>query len=568
VAGETVLVADDRTDNVDFLRQYVLEPNGYQVKAARDGREALRIALNQDVDLIISDLVMPNLSGLELMQELRKAGKEIPTILMTFHGSEETAVTAFRVGARDYIIKPFAIEEMVEAIDRALAEARLRRERDQLTQNLLQANWQLEQHVKELRILYGLGRSVTALLDLELVLNRVVEAAVYLTGAEEGSLMLIEAQSGNLYMRAARGVGEKHARGFRIRVDDSIAGRVLRTGEPIVLGGADQHVTYKVKTDYFVKALINAPLKVGNEVIGVLAVNNRDAARPFNPRHLRMLMALADYASIAIYNARLYESLVESREQTRKWGQDLEAKVNERTAALEATQAQLLRSERLAGLGHMAASLAQEMNAPINTILGHTRLLESRYAAEDEARVSLEAIEREALRCQLTIQSLLDFARRAPPKAERVDINQLLEVAWQRIEDELPVRSIKVVRGLDPRLPLVQGDRLQLEQALYHLMRSACETMRLGGILRLTTRSVGAEVQILVSDTGQGLSQEQLRHLFDPFHFSSDQGQRAGMGLSIAHGVIERHGGKIEVESERERGTTFTIHLPVESNPV
>ena len=153
MAGETVLVADDRTDNVDFLRQYVLEPNGYRVKAAKDGREALRIALKDEIDLVISDLVMPNVNGLELMEELRRAGKEIPTILMTFHGSEETAVNAFRLGARDYIIKPFTVEEMVEAIDRALAEARLRRERDQLTRNLLQANRQLEQHIKELRIL-------------------------------------------------------------------------------------------------------------------------------------------------------------------------------------------------------------------------------------------------------------------------------------------------------------------------------------------------------------------------------------------------------------------------------
>ena len=158
MSGETVLVVDDRTDNIEFLRQYVLEPNGYQVRWARDGRGALSIALEEDVDLVISDLVMPNVSGLELMAELRKAGKEIPTILMTFHGSEETAVNAFRFGARDYIIKPFTVEEMTEAIDRALAEARLRRERDELTRHLLQANRQLEQHVKELRILYGLGR--------------------------------------------------------------------------------------------------------------------------------------------------------------------------------------------------------------------------------------------------------------------------------------------------------------------------------------------------------------------------------------------------------------------------
>jgi signal transduction histidine kinase/DNA-binding response OmpR family regulator len=563
VSGETVLVADDRIDNVDFLRQYVLEPNGYQVKAATDGNEALRIALREDVDLVISDLVMPNLNGLELMEELRKAGKEIPTILMTFHGSEETAVNAFRLGARDYIIKPFTVEEMVEAIDRALAEARLRRERDELTRNLLQAKRQLEQQVKELRILYGLGRSVTSLLDLELVLNRVVEAAVYLTGAEEGSLMLIDEDSGNLYMRAARGVGEKYARGFRVRVEDSIAGRVLRAGEPIMLGGNRQDDTYKVKTGYLVKALLNVPLKVGDEVIGVLAVNNRSTARAFSSGHLRMLTALADYASIAIYNAGLYQDLVASRDQVEKWGQELEVKVGERTAALEATQTQLLRSEKLAALGHMAAGVVQEVSNPISTILGHVRLLESKLAGNERVRTSLEAIEREALRCQRTMQSLFDFARRMPPRTQPIDANELLEAAWHRIENDLPPYPIEIVRGFDPHLPLVPADHMQMEQALYQLVRNACEAMRFGGTLRLITRSVGSEVQIIVADTGQGLTPEQLRHIFDPFYFTSERGDTAGMGLSIAYGVIERHGGTIEVESQEGKGTTFTIRLPL-----
>jgi two-component system NtrC family sensor kinase len=500
------------------------------------------------------------------MEELRRAGKEIPTILMTFHGSEETAVNAFRFGARDYIIKPFTVEEMVDAIDRALAEARLRRERDELTKNLLQANRQLEQHIKELRTHYGLARSVTSLLDLELLLNRVVEAAIYLTGAQEGSIMLIDEESGNLYLRAARGIGEKHARGFRVRAEDSIAGRVLRTGEPIMLGGDQQEGTYKVKTDYFVKALLNVPLKMGDEVIGVLAVNNRTTGRAFNSRHLRMLLALADYASIAIYNARLYQDLGESRDQIEKWNQDLEVKIDERTSDLRSAQEKLHRSEKLAALGHMAAGLAQEMSAPIKTILGHIRLLEPKVSDDDQARKSMEAIEREALHCQLTVRSLLDFARPTPLQTQPVDMNELLETTWSRIENELPVRSIDVVRGFDPHLPLVQADRMQLEQALHQLMRNACEAMRFGGTMRLTTRSVGSEVQIIVADTGQGLSQEQLRHVFDPFYSINEQGQRTGMGLSIAYGVIDRHGGVIEVESQEGKGSTFFVRLPLNSD--
>jgi signal transduction histidine kinase len=377
---------------------------------------------------------------------------------------------------------------------------------------------------------------------------------------------LIDENSGDLYMRAARGVGEKHARGFRLRVQDSIAGRVLRTGEPIVLGGSKRDDTYKVKTDYFVKALLNVPLKVGEEIIGVLAVNNRNTDRAFSSRHLRMLIALADYASISIYNAGLYQDLAASRDKIEKWGQELEEKISERTAALEATQAQLHRSEKLAALGHMAAGLAQEISDPVNTILGHVRLLEGKLTDEDQGHISLDAIEREALHCQATMHSLLDFAKRRPPEPQPVDVNELLEVAWRKVDDDLPVHSIETVRGFDPHLPLVQADSKQMEQALVQLIRNACEAMRLGGTLRLITRSVASEVQIIVADTGRGLSPGQLRYIFDPFYSISEQGKRAGMGLSIAYGVIESHGGKIEVESQQGRGTTFTIRLPLETD--
>jgi two-component system NtrC family sensor kinase len=213
----------------------------------------------------------------------------------------------------------------------------------------------------------------------------------------------------------------------------------------------------------------------------------------------------------------------------------------------------------------MAAGLAREISQPVSTILGHVRLVEGKLPNDDRVRTSLEAIEREALRCQHTLRSLVDFAGRTPPKTQPVDMNELLEVAWHRSEEDVPMRSIELIRGFDPHLPLVHVDRTQMEQALYQLVRNACEAMRLGGTLRLITRSVGSEVQAIVCDTGPGLAPEQLRHIFDPFYFTSEQGQREGMGLSIAYGVVVRHGGTIEVESQVGKGTMFTIRLPLDS---
>ena len=561
MAGETVLVVDDRDDSLNFLREYILEPNGYKVVEARNGVAAMDIIQTLKVDLIITDLVMPKMGGLELLETLHESGLGIPAILMTFHGSEGTAVRAFRSGARDYIIKPFAVDEMLSAIDHALSESRLRQERDNLTKTVLQVNRQLESRVQELRFLYGIGRSVTSLKNLEQVLNRIVEAAVYLTGAEEGSLMLIEAATGELHLRAARGMGEKHARNFRVKITDSIAGQVVRTGRPIMIGGTNEDDSYKVTTGYFVRALLNVPLKEGDRVIGVLAVNNKATATPFSDRHLNLLMAMADYATIAIQNARFYAQLTSDVNRAEQSSRELEKMVSARTAELEKANQQLLKTEKLAALGYMATGVAKEIDSPINTILENLHQLSSRLEITNDNQSLLASLKEETLYCQHIVKSLLDFSGERAYQPLEVSLNDIIERAWAKCRDEYILgKSIEFIRGFDPYLPYSSIDAEQMEQALTYLIRHACQSMPDGGTLRITTRAVGNELQIIVSDTGCGISQEDMRHIFDPFYKTGERNY--GLDLSITYAVVRRHDGTIEVESVPDQGTTFTIHLP------
>jgi len=302
---ETVLIIDNRRDNVELLADNVLRPNGYGTSVAYDGEEGLAKALDERPDLIIMDVSIPRLSGLDVLQRLRESGSDIPVILMTFHGSEQAAVQAFRLGAHDYIIKPYRAEDILGSVSRAMAEQRLRRERDELTEAIAYAHRHGEQRLKELSILSSIGKSVTALLDQDRLLTRIVEAAVYITGAEEGFLLMVEPESGELYMRAARGLGEKYARGFRLKVSDSIAGEVVRTGKPVVITGSKQGDLLKLKTGYLVKSLLHVPLKIGEKVIGVLSVDHMQEDHEFSNHDLYLLSTLADYAAIALDNARL-----------------------------------------------------------------------------------------------------------------------------------------------------------------------------------------------------------------------------------------------------------------------
>jgi two-component system NtrC family sensor kinase len=301
-AMEEILIIDDSEQIAGLLANHVLPELGYRPAVAHTGRQGLQRLRAHLPDLILLDLQLPDISGLELLRLIAQEGYDVPVILMTAHGSEGIAVEAFRLGARNYLIKPFSDTEAKAVIDQALRERRLRRDKERLTATL-------QQKVAELTVLSRIGKSVTGLMDQEQLLQRIVEAAVFITKAEEGFLLLHDARKQDLYLRAAKNLGEQRAQSLRIPVDDSLAGQVVRTGKPVRLDQARTGVALKVKTGFLVRALLQVPLTVGQQVIGVLAVDNRTTSRTFSEDDQYLLATLADYAAIAIENARLYEQV-------------------------------------------------------------------------------------------------------------------------------------------------------------------------------------------------------------------------------------------------------------------
>jgi signal transduction histidine kinase/CheY-like chemotaxis protein len=551
MAGEKVLVIGDKKDAVQLM-EGALRPHGYSCIVAKDGEEGFRLALEKEPDLILADLKTPKMSGLEILEALRVKRRDIPVILMTLHGSEEMAVQAFRLGAKDYVPKPFKVEEMLEAIDRALAEKR------SISEGVRDVDQQLKRRVRELNILYGVGKSVTSLLDLEKVLNRIVEAAVFVTGAEEGSLMLVDKETGELYLRAARNLGEKFARGFRLKVEHSITGQVVKTGRPI-LQSTQAEETLKVKTGYLVRSLVNVPLKAKGEVIGVLAVNNKISPKPFTDNDVHLLSALADYATIAIVNAQLYE-------ETKRWSEELEHKVEERTRELRAAQERLLQSEKLASIGQLAAGVAHEINNPMGVILGFAQGILKTLPADDSLRKPLTTIEKESLRCKRIVQNLLDFARHSEPATQPTNINELIDASCELVEHQTSLQNVELLKGYDPALPLIMADPSQLQQVFINTILNAYQAMPDGGTLHITTRTVGSELQVIFTDTGKGISPENIQNIFDPFFTTKEVGEGTGLGLSVSYGIVKAHGGDIEVESQVGKGTTFVIKLPLDQS--
>jgi len=327
---QKILIVDDRRENIVFLANNILKPKGFDVITAMDGEKGLHKALKEKPDLIIMDLRMPKMTGLEMLAALRREQCHIPVILTTFHGSESVAIEAFRLGAKDYIIKPYTVEDMEEALKRALDEGRAQEKVQESPdgstgspqrlaegprEGIREINQQLERRVRQLNTLHDIGKAVTSLLDLEKVANRVVEAAVFLTGAEEGFLLLVDKETEELYMRAAQGLTQKEARSFRVKVEDSLSGQVVTTGKPIMVSTVQDKEKFKLKTGYLVKALLHVPLKLRDEAIGVLSVHNRISSKAFTDNDLYTLTTLAGYAAVTIENARMYQSMEEKAQQ-------------------------------------------------------------------------------------------------------------------------------------------------------------------------------------------------------------------------------------------------------------
>jgi len=301
--GETILIADDSVEVRAFIEQTVLKPAGYTVYSVGDGMSALTLIRELQPDVVLTDQHMPSLKGLDLIRRVKRDLPMLPVILMTAEGSEALAVEAMRAGAVDYLVKPFDAEHLLAAVGRALAAARRGQDVLKLQAEARAGAQSLERQLHELEALAHIGRTVTAMLDLDQVLTTVVESAVGLTEAEEGSLLLLDEDSGELTMRASMNFDDEFARTFRLRVEDSLAGQVIATGQPVIL---DEGAPQKIKTSYLVHSLLYVPLRARGRTIGVLGVDNRKAGRTLTKEDMTVVMAMADYAAIAIENARLF----------------------------------------------------------------------------------------------------------------------------------------------------------------------------------------------------------------------------------------------------------------------
>jgi signal transduction histidine kinase/CheY-like chemotaxis protein len=639
LSQKRVLIIDDSPDTQKMLIEQVLQPLDCQPIVAWDGEDGLQLCLDEQPHLVILDMRLPKMDGLDVLKALLEQQPGLPIIFITAFEATEMVVDAFRLGARDYVVKPINPQEMRETIKRVLAADKLREERDQLTQQVLDANEQLQRQLQELNTIYTIGRAVTSLLDVDKVLNRVVEAAVYVANAEEGLLLLLDRKTGELYLRAAKDVDEKVARNLRLREDDSIAGRAVQSDRPVRIVGERT----KVATGYLVEALLYLPLRVpGRGVIGVLGVANREPGREFSERDVFLLSALADYAAIAIQNAGLYEIVAVERAK-------LEAVLREAREAVIVTD----ESDRILlcnAAAHSVLALGDVTlsGQPASMVLRHPVLREMFAEAHeagqavrrevplengetfnaqltpiedvgyalvmqdithlkelDRIRSEFVATVSHDLRTPLTnILGYVELLPKAGPLNEQQQefilrvresmgsitelVGDLLDIG--RIEagfdlDMAPCNLVHVItasvkgfqvraRGkrLDLRweppqaFPLVNGNARVLGQVMDNLISNAIKYTQEGGWVAVSAGVEDGYVVVRVADNGIGIPPAEQPYIFERFYRVESEKTAGivgtGLGLAIVKTAIEKHKGRVWVESKPGKGSVFCFVLP------
>jgi PAS domain S-box-containing protein len=299
------------------------------------------------------------------------------------------------------------------------------------------------------------------------------------------------------------------------------------------------------------EAFVVVPLIARGRPLGAVIADNRFTGRPIEQADVELMETLTNYASFAIERAHLYEQLTNKVHELER-----------ACADLKESQDQLLRAERLSVVGKMATRLTHEMRNPIVSLGGFVHRVSKNLPADDPNQEYMGIITEEVARLEKLLTEVLDFARPAKPSLEMVDLNEVIQKVMATMQPEIAGKRVAAQADLQPDLPSMHLDPLQMSQVMMNLIRNGLEAMSSGGKLFIRTRSQGDQVKVEIEDTGVGIPQEHLDKLFSEFFTTKSAG--VGLGLAVAYQTVHNHGGSIGVRSREGKGSTFFIDLPVE----
>jgi len=299
---------------------------------------------------------------------------------------------------------------------------------------------------------------------------------------------------------------------------------------------------------YLLNRTIIRPVRRLQEGTRQVAAGNLERALPVEgPREIADL-------------ARSFNVMMGTLEASREETLDYIVSLQQANGDLQRAQQELIRSEKMASVGHLAAGMAHEIGNPVSAMLGYLELLKAELPAGRQSEIAERSLA-EVARIDQLVKDLLDYAAPAEDESPTAAPSEVLAEAAALLEHQGALTTVRLAEDFPPSLPPVAISRHKLLQVMINLLLNARDASAEGGTIRLGGSDEGGGVRLWVADEGEGIGEETLPHIFDPFYTGKPPGKGRGLGLFVCHRIVEEAGGRIEVHSRKDRGTTFTVQL-------
>jgi len=503
----------------------------------------------------------------DLLQDLESAGLLSLSVLIAVFGFAFFQHTVRRISslASDFLrLQQGEIQELgaQQASHEFTEMARIAESFNKILAELKTNTSELESLVYKLSTLSEVTELVSRIPDIKEVLQLVLHRAMTAVQSRIGSIMLLDEPTQTLRIAAAEGLEDAIVVGTTVRVGEGIAGKVIQTGEPVLVEDVEQDERFtKVNNPkYDTSSFICMPLRAHDRTIGVLNLSKKSGQKSFSELDLKFLSTLLGHIGFAVENARLLKEAKEAALQLRHV-------VHEKSSQLELAQHQLQQSGKFSAPHHLIARMSHELRTPLTTALSYTQLLVSKVEDKQLRQVATR-IFYETQRATDTVRNLLAFVEQTRPDKHAENLNAILTKTLERKAHELRAANIEVQADLSPDLPSILADAQQLQQVFFHVLNNAYQAMIERDTMRklgVRTGQAGKHLRVEIADTGPGITPEHLQRVFTPFFTTKSQGKGLGLGLSIAHDIVRAHQGTITLTSQVGEGTTVVVVLPVEA---
>ncbi len=539
-APARLLIVDDEAAQMRALCD-TLEEAGYVTHGFSSGLDAVAALREQPFDLLLTDLMMPQIDGITLLRACHEIDHELACVVMTGHGTIATAVEALKAGALDYVLKPFKLNSILATLTRALQMRSLRLE-----------NIQLRESVS----IYELARAISQGLEHDEIIERTVAAAHRQSDAGAVYLLVPAAAGGTLRVARAAGPGAEPPDPEALSGGEPLE-RWLAAAQAELAAPTPQSEPRALHSHPFgARIAIALPIVAGGQFFGVLGFSSARPQRRISAGQVKALDVLARTAASALATARLFAELRQMNEQ-------LELRVRERTRDLE------LANQELESFSY---SVSHDLREPLRAVEGFCEMFRAEFGAAvpQGGQAMLERIWAGARRMTRLIDDLLHFSRfsRQPLERRRFSLRELALQVAERLKERLGARQLSVEIG---DLPDCCGDPALLEQVLVNLLSNAFKFTAPRGTARVEVGALrqGEALVYYVRDNGVGFDMQHAQRLFGVFQrlHTQEAFEGTGIGLSIVQRIIARHGGKVWADSRPGEGATFYFSLPAQESP-